>query len=293
MANTTEHPLKVFLCHASADKPAVRVLYKKLIESGVDAWLDEEKLLPGQDWQLEIPKAVKNSDAIILCLSNRSVTKEGYVQKEINFSLNIAEEKPEGVIFIIPSRLENCNVPSRLSRWQYVDLFFKDGTFSANGYERLVKALKIRANQVYAKHPKEITTTHYPIAISTEIFQQMPQRLRDLIDSGSEYIDVPLFEFHSENIEDYLFCELKMRETPASFIFCVSKEIDSGYVAEYLAKHTLPYLARQDYEWNLIFNGSTIPPYHSFKSMGIKSGDTVFLMGNHKRPRVMPEMSRF
>ena len=40
--------LRVFLCHASGDKPAVRKLYQRLCAEGVDAWLDEEKLLPGQ-----------------------------------------------------------------------------------------------------------------------------------------------------------------------------------------------------------------------------------------------------
>ena len=68
-----KRPLKVFLCHAhiiplwDADRDAVRGLYTRLTtlapgasagEDGVDAWLDKEKLLPGQDWELEIRKAV-------------------------------------------------------------------------------------------------------------------------------------------------------------------------------------------------------------------------------------------
>ncbi|MCP4658931.1 MAG: TIR domain-containing protein, partial [bacterium] len=46
--------LRVFLCHATEDKPAVRALYQRLKNAGVSAWLDEEDLLPGQDWRLEI-----------------------------------------------------------------------------------------------------------------------------------------------------------------------------------------------------------------------------------------------
>lgn len=292
MINAIERPLKVFLCHASADKPAIRLLYKKLIASGVDPWLDEEKILPGQDWQLEIPTAVRNSDAIIVCLSNNSVTKEGYIQKEINFSLNSAEEKPEGIIFIIPSRLENCDVPNRLSKWQYVDLFFKDGEFSTKGFEMLIKALNTRASQIHATPPKDITSDiHYSIEISAEIFQQMPQRLIDLINSGSRYIDIPVPEeiptqLHSEHIQDYLFCELKMRETRATFVFRVSKEMNSGKAANYLVRTLFPHLAQQDYEWNFIFDDVTIPSYHTFTTAGIVSGDTVFLIGNHKRPSI-------
>jgi len=47
--------LKVFLCHSSNDKPAVRELYARLNAEGwIDPWLDEEKLYPGQDWDREI-----------------------------------------------------------------------------------------------------------------------------------------------------------------------------------------------------------------------------------------------
>jgi hypothetical protein len=51
---TDKRPLKVFLCHAHTDRDAVRGLYARLTNDGVDAWLDKEKLLPGQDWELDI-----------------------------------------------------------------------------------------------------------------------------------------------------------------------------------------------------------------------------------------------
>jgi hypothetical protein len=140
----SKRPLKLFLCHASADKPAVRDLYKRLTADGVDAWLDAEKLLPGENWQVEIPRAIRNSDIVVVCLSGKSVNKEGYVQKEIKFALDIADEKPEGTIFIIPARLEECDTPDRLSMYQWVDLF------EDNGYDRLVRALKLRAEKIGA-----------------------------------------------------------------------------------------------------------------------------------------------
>lgn len=139
-----KRPLKVFLCHASGDKPPVRDLYKRLTAEGVDAWLDKEKLLPGQDWRLEIPKAVREADVVVVCLSDKSITKEGYVQKEIKFALDIAEEKPEGTIFLIPARLEDCVVPERLSRWHWVDLY------EENGFIQLLRSLKLRAEAVGA-----------------------------------------------------------------------------------------------------------------------------------------------
>ncbi|HNQ94251.1 MAG TPA: toll/interleukin-1 receptor domain-containing protein [Anaerolineales bacterium] len=43
-----KRPLKVFLCHASADKPKVRELYRTLKRRGVQPWLDAEDLIPGR-----------------------------------------------------------------------------------------------------------------------------------------------------------------------------------------------------------------------------------------------------
>jgi hypothetical protein len=56
-----KRPLKVFLCHAHSDRDAVHAFYTRLVEDGVDVWLDKAKLLPGQDWELEIRKAVRES----------------------------------------------------------------------------------------------------------------------------------------------------------------------------------------------------------------------------------------
>lgn len=121
---TETRKLRVFLCHASQDKPIVRELYQRLLYEGwIDPWLDEEKLLPGQDWDMEIEKAVEVADAVIVFLSSNSVSKQGYVQKEIRMVLDVSDKKPEGVIFIIPVRLDSHAPPARLSRWQYRDYF--------------------------------------------------------------------------------------------------------------------------------------------------------------------------
>lgn len=134
--------LKVFLCHTKVDKPKVRDLYRYLHRRRIKPWLDEVDLVGGQDWQVEIPKALATSDAIIICLSKNSVDKEGYIQKEIKFALDKALEMPEGRIFIIPVRFEECDVPFLLSRYQWVDLF------DEAGYTRMMRALKFRASQL-------------------------------------------------------------------------------------------------------------------------------------------------
>ena len=84
--------------------------------------------MPGDDWQREIRNAVRAADVVLVCLSNSSTTKGGYVQKEIKYALDIADERVEGSIFIIKVRLENCVVPERLRQWQSLDLSRPMGT---------------------------------------------------------------------------------------------------------------------------------------------------------------------
>jgi len=69
----SKRQLRVFLCHASADKPKVRELYRYLRRRGIRPWFDEIDLVGGQDWQVEIPKALATSDAIIICLTKRAI----------------------------------------------------------------------------------------------------------------------------------------------------------------------------------------------------------------------------
>jgi tetratricopeptide (TPR) repeat protein len=105
-------------------------------------WFDEIDLLPGQDWNLEIRKAIRECHIVLVCLSSSSISKVGYLQKEIRHVLDVADEQPEGSIFLIPVRLEKCDVPDRLRRWQWVNLY------EESGYERLMLALTAQAQKL-------------------------------------------------------------------------------------------------------------------------------------------------
>ena len=170
--------LRVFLCHASEDKPAVRELYKLLAtKAWIEPWLDEKNLLPGQDWNLEINKATREADVIIICMSKVSVAKEGYLNKEIRRVLDISGEKLEGAIYIIPLRLDDCE-PSfeRLKQIHYADYFLP------NAHERLLKSLSLRANSLKIETSKSkintfidaMADTSYNVDLDLYRFIQIP-----------------------------------------------------------------------------------------------------------------------
>jgi len=119
---------RIFLCHASEDKPLVEKLYRQLKKAEYSPWLDKYDLLPGQDWWTEIKKVITNPyNLVVVCLSGRSVTKRGTFQKEIKHILDMLEEMPEDTIYLIPARLEPSKVPDRLSHLHWVDVFEEDG----------------------------------------------------------------------------------------------------------------------------------------------------------------------
>jgi hypothetical protein len=160
-----KRPLKVFLCHASADKTAVRELYQRLTKDAIDAWLDKEKLLPGQDWEMEIRKAVREADVVVVCLS-KQFNQAGFRQKEVRFALDTAMEQPEGEIFIIPARLEECDNLESLRKWQWVDLF------EESGYKRLKLAFHEKALRVGAA---------FSFKVSQELFTTSDEEFRKRI----------------------------------------------------------------------------------------------------------------
>jgi len=129
-------PLNVFLCHGKEDKETVKSLYRHLRAAGLQPWMDDVDLGPGDEWDSAIRKAIKAADVVLACMSSTSVSKTGYVQKEIRFALDRADEQPEGAVFIMPVRLDPCTMPERLSKYQWVDLFKR------REKQRLVNALR-------------------------------------------------------------------------------------------------------------------------------------------------------
>jgi hypothetical protein len=128
---------QIFLSYARPDEEAVSQLYQQLVEAGFRPWMDTQDILPGEDWKLAIQRAIDASDFFLVCMSNRSINRRGFLQREIREALDIWQEQLDSDIYVIPVRLEACDPPEALSTFQWVDLF-EDG-----GWRRLVNALRV------------------------------------------------------------------------------------------------------------------------------------------------------
>ncbi|HCY63452.1 MAG TPA: hypothetical protein DHV59_11610 [Oxalobacteraceae bacterium] len=115
--------MKVFLSYAKEDGAIVKEFHDHLKVMGFDPWMDQERLLPGQSWEHEIDRALKEANAVILFMSPRSVKKRSFVTREANTAIANLRYKKADDIYIIPVLIEQCEIPEEISeRAQYIEI---------------------------------------------------------------------------------------------------------------------------------------------------------------------------
>jgi hypothetical protein len=134
----------VFISYAHEDESSAEKLSKDLKKAGLFPWRDKESIRAGEDWKLAISKAIKNSRYFIPLFSSKSVDKIGHVQKEFKYALDIFENYPPADIFIIPVRIDECEIPyPKLESIDYADLF----PHWNKGIERILKSIGIETKE--------------------------------------------------------------------------------------------------------------------------------------------------
>jgi TIR domain len=97
--------------------------------AGASVWLDQLDIVPGQRWDSAVEDALANCPRMLVILSPASVNSTN-VMDEVSFALD--EKKT-----VIPVIHQDCKIPFRLRRVQYVD-FRHD---YARGLKELLKTL--------------------------------------------------------------------------------------------------------------------------------------------------------
>lgn len=127
---TSNPTIKAFVSHASEDKDRfVRSFAERLRANGVDAWLDEWEINPGESPARKIIEGLVQCGVVILIMSAKSIVKP-WVLEELDAAF---VRKVEGKARLIPIRLDECEMPECLktTRWESVtDLENYDDSFS-------------------------------------------------------------------------------------------------------------------------------------------------------------------
>jgi TIR domain len=106
---------------------------------------------PGAKLGPSIEKAIRECRYFVAIVSSHSVSKKGYVQKELKAAFDILDQYPANQIYVIPVRVEDCIIDDpRLSEIHYVD-FFPDYEFGLSKVLRAIQHTLPEAHQVEVK----------------------------------------------------------------------------------------------------------------------------------------------
>lgn len=139
----TDSNKSIFLSYASPDRDRIVPIYDSLCTKGFSPWMDVKNILPGQNWEFEVKKALDSALVIVIFVSENSVNRTGYVQKELRIALSKLQERPIHHIYVIPVILDRkAPIPPQLVDLQYI---FAD---SADFLNLLLEALNYQLHQL-------------------------------------------------------------------------------------------------------------------------------------------------
>jgi hypothetical protein len=139
---------KIFISYATEDVKTAEKLFDFLSIRGYEPWMDKKKVLPGQAWDTEIKTALKKANFVIILLSQTSVSKRGYIQREFKLALTHMEDKLETDIYLIPLKIDDCEIPDNLQKYQWTELK------KSNSFEIISEAIELQ-RKIYITNDKK------------------------------------------------------------------------------------------------------------------------------------------
>jgi predicted phosphatase len=131
---------KVFISYAREDENIAKILYSSLSKSDIDPWIDQKMIEAGDQWEDDIKNGIKESDfVLIICSQSLKNKKDSFVNKEIKWSVDRAQEVRGK--FIIPVHTDDARINEiipELGEIQYVNI----GTDNKEKIKELVSILK-------------------------------------------------------------------------------------------------------------------------------------------------------
>jgi tetratricopeptide (TPR) repeat protein len=210
---------KIFISYAHEDAHAANRLFNELKEFDdpddphLKLFLDKE-ILPGQKWRNVLENALMESQYFIILLSTNSIEKNTEAfQEELKVAIDTAKKHPDNERYIIPIRLDDCEIFETLQDLHTID-FFPDWKY---GFEKILYALGFAKTDRLAEYYWENLLTSIdqkqciPIigASALEFFKQ--------IDDGAFITPKDLAKELAEKY-DYPFQDIYQLSTVAQFV---------------------------------------------------------------------------
>lgn len=131
------------MSYSRSDTSVAIKIATQLRNEGADIWIDRLDIPPGNTWDLEIEKALEECSYVLFICSQGSVSSEN-VLNEVYYAL---EEKKK----IVPIKIDDCKIPFRIKRLQYIDLSINYD----EGFGFLLSAFDLNTDRVEHKSNDE------------------------------------------------------------------------------------------------------------------------------------------
>jgi len=129
---STVNERKTFISYSRKDKDFALEFAREMKSAGYSVWLDQLDIPTGARWDDQVEKSLRECEVFLIILTPASVSSDN-VKDEIGYAIDHGKR-------IMPILLENCDVPLRLRRFQYVD--FTNVEFN-EGIKRAKRLLEI------------------------------------------------------------------------------------------------------------------------------------------------------
>jgi WD40 repeat protein len=102
-----------FISYSRKDKEFALKFARELKSAGYLVWLDQLDIPTGARWDDAVERALRECEIFLIILTTASISSEN-VKDEIGYAIDHGKR-------IVPVLLEECEIPLRLRRFQYVD----------------------------------------------------------------------------------------------------------------------------------------------------------------------------
>ena len=139
----------LFLSHSSKDQKAARKIAIDLTFCGVDAWLDEWEVEPGQSLTDVLADAMSKSKYIAILMTENYNTS---IWTKTEYKQALSREQKEGRIVMLPLLLSGDTIPDFIQDKIYIDLRHDYFAGIARLTARIREVPQFRINQAIEEH---------------------------------------------------------------------------------------------------------------------------------------------
>ena len=136
----------VFISYKHEDRDFAEILISRIEKAGFTAWVDSDKLHPGEDWRGGIDQAIRNAFALIVIMTAEAKTSE-YVTYEWSFAWGAG-------VRVIPILYKETKLHPRLEALQYLNFTSR----TAHPWDMLIETIKKAANTLPSLSPSSPNT---------------------------------------------------------------------------------------------------------------------------------------